>query len=261
MDILQTICAQKAIEVRAKNKLFPQEYLEQSFLFNSSCISLKNRLLQIPSGIIAEFKRRSPSKDVINQKAKVATVAKAYEIAGVAGMSVLTDGPFFGGSLDDLIQARAATTLPLLRKDFMINRYQIYEAKAYGADVILLIAACLSIEKTNELAQLAKSLGLEVLLEIHSLKELQAYTSSDVDIIGVNNRNLKTFEVSLENSKMLSAHIPVEFVKISESGISSVKAIKQLNRYGYNGYLIGENFMKTDNPGKAAQEFISKLNK
>ena len=259
MDILQTICAQKAIEVKAKNRLIPQEYLERSPLFNRPCISLKNRLQQMPSAIIAEFKRRSPSKDVINQTAKVATVAYDYEQAGVAGMSVLTDGPFFGGSLDDLIQARAVTNLPLLRKDFMIAPYQVYEAKAHGADVILLIAACLTAKKAGELASLAKSLGLEVLLEVHNLEELQSHASKDIDIIGVNNRNLKTFEVSLEISKQLSAQIPAQFVKISESGISSITAIKELNTYGYNGYLMGENFMKTDNPGAAAKTFISQL--
>ncbi|MEP2936978.1 MAG: indole-3-glycerol phosphate synthase TrpC [Gilvibacter sp.] len=259
MDILTTICAQKAVEIAAKKKLIPQAYLEQAPMFGRACHSLKANLLSAPNGIIAEFKRRSPSKDVINQKAKVDAVANAYEQAGAAGMSVLTDGPFFGGSLDDLLQARAATSLPILRKDFMIDPYQLYEAKAYGADVILLIAACLSVSECNNLASEAKKLGLEVLLEVHNLEELQQYATPDVDIIGVNNRNLKTFEVSLENSKNLAQHIPDRFVKISESGISSITAINELSQYGFKGYLLGENFMKTNAPGIAAAEFIKKL--
>lgn len=261
MDILTTICEQKAIEIEAKKKLVPKQYLEKAPLFARTCVSLKENLITTKHGIIAEFKRRSPSKDVINQKAKVNVVAKGYTHAGAAGMSVLTDGPFFGGSLDDLLMARAVTNLPLLRKDFIIDEYQLYEAKAYGADVILLIAACLTVAQCNSLAAVAKSLGLEVLLEVHNLKELQQYTSQDVTIVGVNNRNLKTFEVSIENSKQLAAHIPDSFVKISESGISSIEAIKNLAEYGYQGFLLGENFMKTTQPGKTASEFINNLSR
>ena len=174
-------------------------------------------------------------------------------------MSVLTDGKYFGGSLDDLLLARAAAQLPLLRKEFVIDTYQILEAKAYGADVILLIAAVLTREEIKSLSEFAKSLGLDVLLEVHNLEELQKSVMPSLDMLGVNNRNLKTFKVSLETSKSLSAEIPDDFVKVSESGISSIEAIKALQPYGYKGFLIGENFMKTDDPGASATEFIKQL--
>lgn len=171
-------------------------------------------------------------------------------------MSVLTDGKYFGGSLDDLLLARANCDLPLLRKEFVIDNYQIIEAKAHGADLILLIAAVLSKEEIAQFSALAKSLELEVLLEVHNLEELQKSIMPSLDMIGVNNRNLKTFEVSLETSKQLSLEIPDDFVKVSESGMSTVEAIKELKPYGYQGFLIGENFMKTENPGESAATFI-----
>ena len=174
-------------------------------------------------------------------------------------MSVLTDGKYFGGSLDDLLIARAASAFPLLRKEFIVDDYQILEAKAYGADVILLIAAVLSQSEIKSLSEFAKSLGLDVLLEVHNLEELQKSIMPSLDMLGVNNRNLKTFEVSLDISKTLSEEIPNDFVKVSESGISSVEAIKELKPYGYKGFLIGENFMKTDNPGASAETFIKQL--
>lgn len=174
-------------------------------------------------------------------------------------MSVLTDGKYFGGSLDDLLLARASVDIPLLRKEFVIDEYQILEAKAYGADVILLIAAILSKEEIKQLSEFAKSLNLDVLLEVHNLEELQKSIMPSLDMLGVNNRNLKTFEVSLETSKSLSEKIPEEFVKVSESGISNTSAINELKKYGYQGFLIGENFMKTDNPGENAKIFIEEL--
>jgi indole-3-glycerol phosphate synthase len=211
------------------------------------------------SGIIAEHKRRSPSKSVINQNLNVQDVAKGYENAGVCGMSVLTDGKYFGGSLDDLLLAKASCNLPLLRKEFIIDEYQLLEAKAYGADVILLIATILTREEIKQFSDLAKSLQLDVLLEVHNEEELHKSIMPSLDMIGINNRNLKTFEVSLDTSKVLSTLIPNDFVKVSESGISTVKAIKELQSFGYQGFLIGENFMKTDNPGESATEFINKL--
>jgi len=174
-------------------------------------------------------------------------------------MSVLTDGKYFGGSLDDLLYARAAVKMPLLRKEFIIDEYQLLEAKAHGADVILLIAAVLEREEIKRLSEFAKSIGLEVLLEVHNEEELQKSIMPSLDMLGVNNRNLKTFEVSTDISKELSSKIPEDFVKVSESGISSVEAIKDLQQFGYKGFLIGENFMKTDNPGKAAAEFVREL--
>ena len=174
-------------------------------------------------------------------------------------MSVLTDGKYFGGSSDDLLYARAAVKMPILRKEFIIDEYQLLEAKAHGADVILLIAAVLEREQIKQLSEFAKNLGLDVLLEVHNQEELEKSIMPSLDMLGVNNRNLKTFEVSTQISKDLSTKIPDDFVKVSESGISSVEAIKDLKQYGYEGFLIGENFMKTENPGKSAKEFIDEL--
>lgn len=261
MNILDKIVADKHIEVELRKKLIPIEQLEHSVLFDKTPISLVEKLKSSTSGIIAEHKRRSPSKSIINQDLNVFDVAKGYEKAGVCGMSVLTDGKYFGGSLDDLLTARASCKLPLLRKEFIIDPYQIIEAKAYGADVILLIAAILSKEELKAYSELAKSLELEVLLEVHNEAELKKSLIETVDMIGVNNRNLKTFEVSLETSKKLSALILDDFVKVSESGISDVEAIKELQSYGYQGFLIGENFMKTDNAGVSAKQFIKELSR
>jgi len=261
MNILDKIIADKEIEVKLRKKLIPIEQLEKSVLFDRETISLSNKLKNSPSGIIAEHKRRSPSKSVINQDLNVFDVAKGYEKAGVCGMSVLTDGKYFGGSLDDLVIARASCKLPLLRKEFIIDPYQIIEARAYGADVILLIAGILSKDEIKYYSELAESLNLEVLLEVHNEKELKNSLLKSITMIGVNNRNLKTFEVSLDISKQLSSLIPDEFVKVSESGISNVESIKELQQYGYNGFLIGENFMKTNNAGESAKEFIENLEK
>ncbi|MBO0322555.1 indole-3-glycerol phosphate synthase TrpC [Muricauda sp. CAU 1633] len=259
MNILDKIVADKRREVDLKKSLITVAQLEQSVLMERTFISLAEELKNSTTGIIAEHKRRSPSKSVINQSLNVQDVAKGYAGAGVCGMSVLTDGKYFGGSLDDLVLARASVNIPLLRKEFIIDEYQIVEAKAYGADVILLIAAILSREEIKTLSETAKSLGLDVLLEVHNEEELQKSIMPSLDMLGVNNRNLKTFEVSLNTSKSLSEKIPDEFVKVSESGISSIEAIQELKPYGYQGFLIGENFMKTDDPGKHAADFIKNL--
>ena len=259
MNILDKITADKRVEVNLRKSLIPIYQLEQSDLFKRDTNSLANKIRNSKSGIIAEHKRRSPSKSVINQNLNVQDVAQGYESAGVCGMSILTDGKYFGGSLDDLLIAKASCNLPLLRKEFIIDEYQILEAKAYGADVILLIAAILSKAEIKLFSELANSLNLEVLLEVHNEKELQKSIMPSLDLLGVNNRNLKTFEVSLETSKTLSEQIPDDFVKVSESGISSVQAIKELRPFGYQGFLIGENFMKTNNPGESAEEFIKEL--
>jgi indole-3-glycerol phosphate synthase len=259
MNILDSIVADKRQEVDLKKSIISISQLEQSILFERETLSLSQKLKHSKSGIIAEHKRRSPSKSVINQTLNVFDVAKGYEDAGVCGMSVLTDGKYFGGSLDDLLIARASCNLPLLRKEFIIDTYQIIEAKANGADVILLIAAILTRAEIKQFSELAKSLKLDVLLEVHNEEELHYSIMPSLDMIGVNNRNLKTFEVSLEISKHLSSLIPNEFVKVSESGISSVEAIKELQPYGYTGFLIGENFMRTENAGKSAKQFIQEL--
>ncbi|WP_299890961.1 indole-3-glycerol phosphate synthase TrpC [uncultured Lacinutrix sp.] len=259
MDILDRIVIDKYKEVTLRKSLIPISQLEQSILFERQTMSLSQNLRKSNTGIIAEHKRRSPSKAVINQSFNVFDVAKGYEEAKVSGMSVLTDAKYFGGALDDLLTARASCNLPLLRKEFIIDDYQIIEAKAYGADVILLIAAILTREEIKQFSELAKSLNLDVLLEVHNEAELNKSIMPSIDMLGVNNRNLKTFEVSLETSKSLSTLIPNDFVKVSESGISSVAAIKELKLYGYQGFLIGENFMKTDNAGESAKQFIKDL--
>ena len=259
MTILDSIVKDKRREVDLRKSIIPITQLEASVLFDRKTISLAANLKQSNSGIIVEHKRRSPSKAVINQNLNVFDVATGYEEAGVCGMSVLTDSKYFGGSLDDLLVARASCNLPLLRKEFIIDAYQIIEAKAYGADVILLIAAILTREEIKQFSELAKSLDLEVLLEVHNENELHKSLMPSLDMLGVNNRNLKTFDVSLEISKNLSPLIPNDFVKVSESGISNIQAIKDLKPYGYQGFLIGENFMKTDNAGQSAKQFIKDL--
>ena len=259
MDILERIVVDKRKEVDLKKSIIPISQLESSVLFTRETTPLTTALKNSSTGIIAEHKRRSPSKSVINHTLNVQDVALGYENAGVCGMSILTDGKYFGGSLDDLLVARAAVQTPLLRKEFIIHEYQILEAKAHGADVILLIAAILTRDEIKTFSELAKSLKLDVLLEVHNEEELHKSIMPSLDMLGVNNRNLKTFEVSLETSKKLSTLIPDDFVKVSESGISSIEAIKELKPYGYQGFLIGENFMKTDNPGESATTFINSL--
>lgn len=259
MTILEKIIKDKRQEVALRKSLIPVHQLERSILFDRSKNSLKSHLKSSTTGIIAEHKRRSPSKAIINQNLNVQDVAKGYQDAGVCGMSVLTDMKYFGGSLDDLLTARASCALPLLRKEFIIDPYQIIEAKAYGADVILLIAAVLSRTEIQTLSECAQQLDLEVLLEVHNEEELHKSIMPSLDMIGVNNRNLKTFEVDLKHSTALSALIPDEFIKVSESGISSTEAIKTLQPFGFKGFLIGENFMKTNNPGESATEFIKTL--
>lgn len=258
MNILDKIVFDKKREVEIKKEMFPIDFLMNSPLFIRKTFSLVESVKN-GSGIIAEFKRRSPSKQLINNKSSVIDVVKGYKKAGVSGISILGDTKYFGGSLEDLIQARNSVDLPILRKEFIIDVYQIYEAKAYGADAILLIAVILTKDEIFTFSKQAKELGLDVLLEIHNKEELLKSNLTNVDMVGVNNRNLKTFEVSLDTSKSLSKLIPVDKVKISESGISSIEAINELKQYGFQGFLIGENFMRTENPGEEAIEFLSKL--
>jgi indole-3-glycerol phosphate synthase len=259
MDILTQIVNDKRKEVQLQKTIVSIQQLEQSAFFERGTVSLAHKLRNSVTGIIAEHKRRSPSKSIINESVNVKDVAIGYENAGVCGMSVLTDSNYFGGSLEDLLIARANCKLPLLRKEFIINEYQIIEAKSNGADVILLIAAILTREEIKQFSELAKSLHLDVLLEVHNEEELLKSIMPNLDMVGVNNRNLKTFDVSLTTSKTLSSLIPNEFVKVSESGINSVEAITELKPYGFQGFLIGENFMKTNDPGESAKQFIKDL--
>jgi indole-3-glycerol phosphate synthase len=258
MTILNRIIVDKEKEVAERKKLVTIDDLHTSPYFHRKCISLKNSLMNSKSGIIAEFKRKSPSKGWIHEEADVVEITSGYNEAGAAGISILTDSKYFGGVTEDLMAARPHINCPVLRKDFMVDVYQLYEAKAMGADVILLIAAALSVEKTRELAIKAHELGLEVLLEVHNKEEL-SHVNENVDIVGVNNRNLKTFEVSTDVSFELADLIPDGLVKISESGISSPETVNELRRAGYSGFLMGENFMKESDPAVALKHFIKKL--
>ncbi|MBL4663373.1 MAG: indole-3-glycerol phosphate synthase TrpC [Flavobacteriaceae bacterium] len=259
MSILEQITSYKKQEVAARKLAFPISVLEQSLYFSIETNSMTDALRNSKTGIIAEHKRRSPSKAVINDKILLPEVVLGYKKAQAAVISVLTDTKFFGGSLDDLLLARQCVSTPLLRKEFIVDPYQIYEAKAYGADAILLIAACLSEKQIREYSSLAKELKLDVLLEVHNSEELKKSLHDTVDMLGVNNRNLNTFEVSIEISKKLSVAIPDDFIKVSERGISSIKTIKELKPFGFKGFLIGEHFMKTERPGESALEFIQQL--
>ena len=260
MTILDKIVVRKKVEVEEAKQRVPHKELEASEFFDREVLPFKDFLLDnTRTGIIAEFKRKSPSKGIINDKVTVEEVTTAYNAAGASALSVLTDTDFFMGQKTDLIQARRVNNIPILRKDFMIDEYQVLEAKAWGADIVLLIAAILTPAEIQKLASKAKSLGLNVLLEVHNLEELQRSITLDLDAIGVNNRNLADFTVSVENSYRLVEHIPAEFMKISESAISNPETIKQLKKAGFNGFLIGENFMKQANPGAAMREFVREL--
>lgn len=260
-NILQIIVSHKKEEVFQKEKLNPIEILKEQIHFNRKSISLKSALQETgKNGIIAEFKRKSPSKGIINSEADVVKTTQGYINSGASALSVLTDELFFGGNKNDLLQARSANNCPILRKDFIINEYQVYESKAMGADVILLIAAILSSLQTRELAALAKRLDLEVLLEIHVKEELDRLNEF-VDIVGVNNRNLNFFTVSINQSLQLFSSIPEAYLKISESGIDSANDILILKQKGFQGFLIGEKFMRAHKPEEACKDFIDSLNK
>ncbi|MEL6867565.1 MAG: indole-3-glycerol phosphate synthase TrpC, partial [Bacteroidota bacterium] len=224
MDILTKIVAHKKEEIARRKALYPIPLLEQSIYFNTPAVSLKTYICRKDkSGIIAEFKRRSPSKGNINPYAKVEEVSIAYMQAGASALSVLTDEQFFGGRNEDLTEARKFNFCPILRKEFIIDEYQLVEARSIGADAVLLIAECLDKASVKALAKEAKRLGMEVLLEVHSLEQLDKLNEF-VDIVGVNNRNLKDFTVSINNSLELAKAIPSDFVRISESGISDPEA-------------------------------------
>jgi len=260
MNILDKIVLRKKQEVADAKALISVADLEKSAHFNRKTHSFRDFLLdEHRTGIIAEFKRRSPSKGLINGNADVGEVTQAYARAGASAISVLTDVDFFGGATDDLLAARAANNIPVLRKDFLIDPYQILEAKAWGADIILLIAAILTPAEINDFGKIAKDLGLNVLLEVHNQAELERSISHNVDAIGVNNRNLADFTVDIQTSFQLVKQIPDEFLKISESAISDPLIIRDLKAAGFNGFLIGENFMKTADPGTAIEEFVKEI--
>lgn len=258
MNILETIIAAKRIEVAERKITRPADSLTKTIGFQRPTLSLKKFLLDDSrNGIIAEFKRRSPSKGVINATADPVTVTLAYASNGAAALSVLTDEQFFGGTTADLEAARV-NEIPILRKDFIIDEYQLIEARSMGADVILLIAACLSPEQVYSLAKAATNLGLEVLLELHDESEL-GHVCEFTPIVGINNRNLKTFEVDIDRSLAMARLLPPETIKVAESGIDKVENIIKFRENGFRGFLIGEFFMKSPEPEKTFREFAQQL--
>jgi len=262
MNILDKIVAHKQQEVAERKGLYPVKLLEKSIYFSSDIVSLKKYLLREDKlGIIAEIKRKSPSKGMLHEFVSIEQTSIGYMQGGASALSILTDTEFFGGKNEDLTAARKFNFCPILRKDFTIDEYQIVEAKSIGADAILLIAAALTPGKLKELARFAKSLGMEVLMEVHNGEELKSHLNQYLDVVGVNNRDLKTFKVSLDTSINLSGEIPEEFVKISESGISNPEAVLRLMSHGFQGFLIGEYFMSHSRPGAACAEFVQQINK
>ena len=259
MHILDKIVAHKKKEVERKKELFPKALLEQSIYYNSRPVSMSEYIRRSDkSGIIAEFKRRSPSKPEINLYADVEKVTLGYMQAGASALSILTDEHFFGGSSDDLKTARKFNFCPILRKDFIIDPYQITEARSIGADAILLIAEILTKDEVKLLAKYAHELGLEVLMELHSEEQLDKI-ADEIDLIGVNNRDLKTFTTDTKFSVNLFNKLPHEKVKVSESGIKNIGDIQMLRSVGYEGFLIGEQFMLHADPGKACKNLVDSL--
>ncbi|MFI5149168.1 MAG: indole-3-glycerol phosphate synthase TrpC [Bacteroidia bacterium] len=260
MNMLDKIIQHKQKEVQERKALYPVKLLEQSVYFQSPCVSFRKYLLRDDKqGIIAEIKRKSPSKGVINKYVSIERTSIGYMMAGASALSILTDTEFFGGKNEDLSTARKYNYCPILRKDFMIDEYQVVEAKAIGADVILLLANVLSPSRVRELASLARSFGMEVLLEVREAEELGS-VNEFVDAVGVNNRNLKDFTVDIRQSLKLAAGIPKEFVKVSESGLASASVIHELRQEGYRGFLIGESFMRHGHPEQACAALIRELN-
>ncbi|WP_278554885.1 indole-3-glycerol phosphate synthase TrpC [Elizabethkingia bruuniana] len=257
MNILDKIVAQKQLEVAASKKLISIEELKDNAFFSRKTFSLKESVKN-KSGIIAEFKRKSPSKGIINDVQNPLSVVSSYEQYGASGISILTDTEFFGGSKEDILAVRENINIPILRKDFMIDAYQFYEAKAMGADVVLLIAACLSPEQVSEFTALAHSLNLEVLLEIHTAEELKHF-DSDIDLVGINNRNLKDFKVDLQHSVNLKNLLPTGTLSVAESGIYNTEDFLFLKEKGFDAFLMGEYFMKGENPGQKFKEFLSNV--
>ncbi len=257
-DILSEIIANKRFEVDLQKQAISIEQLQEGISEAPVIRSMKQALASSKSGVIAEFKRRSPSKGWIKQDARPEEIVLSYATAGASVLSILTDEKFFGGSLKDIRIARPLVEIPILRKDFIIDEYQLYQAKIVGADAVLLIAAALEQERCNELTEKAHSLGLEVLLEIHSPEEL-SYINKKIDMVGINNRNLGTFFTDVENSFRLAGQLPQDAVLVSESGISDPEIVKRLRTAGFRGFLIGETFMKTEQPGETLQNFLQAI--
>ncbi|MDR6920421.1 indole-3-glycerol phosphate synthase TrpC [Chryseobacterium sp. 2987] len=259
MTILDTIIARKKEEVAVSKAEISTDQLKDSAFFGRKSFSLKESV-QNKSGIIAEFKRKSPSKGIINDLVLPLEVTTAYQNFGASGISILTDKDFFGGSFDDILNVRSQLNIPILRKDFMIDEYQFYEAKSMGADAVLLIAACLSPQQVQEFTELSHQLDLEVLLEIHTEEEL-GHFNPDIDLVGINNRNLKDFKVDLQHSVRLKDQLPKDTVSVAESGIYRIEDFHYLKDKGFEGFLMGEYFMRNANPMKAFEEFSVEIRK
>ncbi|WP_185855687.1 indole-3-glycerol phosphate synthase TrpC [Blattabacterium cuenoti] len=255
MNILDRILSIKKKEIKKNKIFFPIKKLENSKFFERKIISLKNKIEKNDIGIISEFKLKSPSKGKINNFVSIVKVTKGYENSGVCGISILTDYHFFNGKKEYIKKIRPLISIPLLRKDFIIDEYQIIESKSIGSDVILLIAKILCKEKIDNLSKLAKSIGLETILEIHDENDINKIVEN-IDIIGINNRNLKTFIVDNDICIKLYPKVPKNYIKIAESGINNVDYILKLKNIGFQGFLIGEYFMKENNPEKYCKNFI-----
>lgn len=260
MTILDKIIVEKQLEVQRHKEAVSMHWLLRHPALLRECISFKQALQASDTGIIAEFKRKSPSRGWIHPSGNPLEVVPGYEAGGAVAASILTDEPFFGGSLGDLVRTRPEVHIPLLRKDFIVDEYQILQAKVMGADFILLIAAALSVEQVRTFTALAHDIGLEVLLEIHTQEELES-VCEEVDVVGINNRNLKTFVTDVDTSYRLGENVPSGFLKISESGISAPDTVRSLRQAGFSGFLMGENFMKEADPGVALAAFIQALGK
>jgi indole-3-glycerol phosphate synthase len=259
MNILDTIVARKKAEVDERKKRKPLDLIKLDAFYIRDTISLVEGLSRPnASGIIAEFKRKSPSKGVINDRVDLLEVTKGYQDAGASAVSILTDEYFFGGDDQDVVRAREVLDIPILRKEFIIDEYQVHEAKALGADLILLIAACLTKEEVVRFSTVARSLGLEVLLELHDEDEL-GHVCETIDLVGINNRSLKTFDVNIARSLRMAGQLPKDKLKVAESGIDDPAQVKLFRENGYSAFLIGENFMKTNDPGIALHEFRNQI--
>lgn len=262
-DILETIVADKRVEVRNQKEGVPPSRLHEmveALLAEDAhgTRSMRGSLLASRSGIISEFKRKSPSKGWIHEDARVEDVVPLYSAGGAAAISILTDEKYFGGNLRFVQKVRGDVDTPILRKDFIIDEYQLFQARMAGADAVLLIAACLQRDECRSLAHTARELGLETLLEVHSERELE-YVGDDIDMVGVNNRNLGTFHTDVSNSFRLAECLPKDYVLVSESGIDSAATIRELRGVGFRGFLIGEALMKTDNPGESLARLIKEI--
>ncbi len=262
-DILEEIVAHKRIEIEQQKAIIAPAILYSSVDTlmaedTSKHRSMRESLANSASGIIAEFKRKSPSKGWIKEEGKPDVIPASYSQNGASAISILTDEKYFGGSLRFLRAARPTVTCPILRKDFIVDEYQLYQAKMVGADAVLLIAADLTKEECKTLAKKAHQLQLETLLEVHAEAELE-YVGENIDMVGVNNRNLGTFHTDVANSYRLASLLPKDYLLVSESGISNPQTVRELREAGFRGFLIGETFMKTEDPGAALKEFIAQV--